>query len=83
MCYNGYTAGSNSTKGAEIMDDKKIAYKDTQANSNAQSPYLEEVAYLLSLLSPSKLNKAVSFLEKLKESEDSHETASAFRETGN
>lgn len=65
------------------MDDRKIAYKDNQANSNAQSPYLEEVAYLLSLLSPSKLDQAVNFLEKLKESEDSRETVSAFRETEN
>lgn len=74
---------ADSMKGAEIMDDRKIAYKDNQANSNAQSPYLEEVAYLLSLLSPSKLDQAVNFLEKLKESEDSRETVSAFRETEN
>lgn len=65
------------------MDDRKIAYKDNRANPNAQSPYLEEVACLLSLLSPSKLDQAVNFLEKLKESEDSRETASAFRETEN
>ena len=40
MCYNVYTAGSNSTKGAEIMDDKKIAYKDTHYFSDIKSQNL-------------------------------------------
>ena len=64
-------------------EPKKVANKAPETNNNEQSPYLEEVVQLLSLLSPSKLNKAVNFLEKLKDSEGSHETASAFRETKN
>ena len=38
-----------------------------------QSPYLEEVARLLSLLSPEKLNKAISYLNELKEQEKTYD----------
>ncbi len=52
-----------------------MAYIYKNEEINFKSPYLEEVVYLLSLLSPSKMNKAVNFMEKLKESENSNETA--------
>ena len=56
---------------------------EVELTTKEHSPYLEEVANLLSLLSANKLEKAINFLEKLKESEDSHETVSAFREVKN
>lgn len=77
MCYNGYTAGSNSTKGAEIMDDRKIVYQDEQTNTNEQSPYLEEFAYLLSLLSPEVKKELNDYLKTLQDSEHSQEPAFA------
>ena len=64
-------------------EPEKVAKKIPKKSDNEQSPYLEEVVQLLSLLSPSKLGEAVNFLEKLKDIEDSREIASAFRETKN
>jgi hypothetical protein len=62
------------------MDDRKIAYKDNQANSNAQSIYLEEVAYLLSLLSPEIKKQFTDYLKMLRDSEDNQEPVSAFQQ---
>ena len=83
MCYNGYTAGSNSTKGAEIMDDKKIAYQDEQANANAQSPYLEEFVYLLSLLTPEAKNKLSDYAKTLQDNAQNQAVASDFPKVKN
>lgn len=80
MCYNGYTAGSNSTKGAEIMDDKKIAYQEKQASLDAQSTYFEEFVYLLSLLSPETKKEFTDYLRKLQDSEDNQEPVSSSRQ---
>ena len=80
MCYNVYTAGSNSTKGAEIMDDKKIAYQEKQASLDAQSTYFEEFVYLLSLLSPETKKEFTDYLRKLRDSEDNQEPVSSSRQ---
>lgn len=62
------------------MDDSKNAHQDNPANSRAKSPYLEEVAYLLSLLTPEVKKKFTDYLMTLRDSEDNQEPASAFQQ---